>query len=71
MAGILNAFIQTRVQHKNDVDIIKIIGALLDILIQIAPYIYEPYVITYCRGIKQLIIQYQNAIYVTMMASIL
>ena len=44
---------------------------LVDILLDIALDIYGPYVITDRKGIKKLIIQYQNSIYGTMTASLL
>ena len=71
MVDIPNEFIQTRVQHKKYIAIIKIRGVLVDTLLENFPYIYEPYVTTYCKGVKQLIVQYQNAIYKTMIAIIL
>ena len=39
---ILNAFIQLCVQHKKDISIINIRGVIVDILPEIAPYIYDP-----------------------------
>ena len=68
---IPNAFIQTRVKHEKDMAIIKIRGILVDILIAIAPDIYKPYVTVDKKGVKQLIVQCQNAIYGTMIASLL
>ena len=51
--------------------IINIRGVLVDILLEIALDIYRPYVITNCKGVKQLIVQFQNTIYVTMTTSLL
>ena len=51
--------------------IIKIRGVLVDILLEIAPGVYEPYFITDSKDIKQLIAQCQNSIYVTMKTSLL
>ena len=62
---IPNAFIHTHVQHKKDMDIINIRGVLVHILLEIAPDIYESYVTTYCKGLKQIVVQFQNAIYGT------
>ena len=67
----MNAFIQARVQHKKDMAIINIIGVLLDILLGISPDIYDPYFITDRKGVKKLVVQCQNAIYGTMMSSML
>ena len=46
--------------------IIKIREFLLDILLEIAPDIYGPYVITDHKGVNQMIVQCQNSIYSTM-----
>ena len=51
--------------------IINIRGILADMLLKIAPYVYGPYVTTYRKGIKQLITQCINAIYGTMVVSLL
>jgi hypothetical protein len=68
---IPNPFIQTRVEDEEDMAIIKIRGVLLDILVQIAPNIYKSYVTTNKKGMKQLLVQGQNALYGTMVASLL
>ena len=57
-----NTFIQTRVQHKKDMSIINIIGVLVHILLVIAPDIYDPYVTTDFKGVKQLVLQFQDFI---------
>jgi hypothetical protein len=51
--------------------IIKIRGVLVDILIQIAPDLYKSYVMTDQKGMKQLLVQCQNVLYGTMVASLL
>jgi hypothetical protein len=70
VVDIPNAFIQTRVEKKEDMVFIKLRGVLVDILVEIAPE-YGPYVTTDKKGVKQLIVQCQNAIYGTMVASLL
>ena len=50
-----NAFIQTRIEYENDMTFIKIRLVLVDIILEIAPYIYGPYVITDRKVIKKLI----------------
>ena len=60
-----------RVQNKKDTTIINIRGVLVDIILEIAPDIYDPYVTTDRKGVKQLVVQCQNTIYGTMMVSIL
>jgi hypothetical protein len=68
---IPNAFIQTQVEDKGDMAIIKIRGVLVDILVKIAPDVYKSYVMTDKKGTKQLLVQCQNALYGTMVASLL
>ena len=66
-----SAFIQTRVEKEDDMAIIKLRGVLVDILLEIAPGVYDPYVTVDKKGVKQLIVQCLNAIYGTMVASLL
>jgi hypothetical protein len=44
VVDIPNVFVQTRVENENDMAFIKIRGILVDILVEIAPYVYKPYV---------------------------
>ena len=71
VVDIPNAFIQTRIEDEEDMAIIKIRGVLVDMLTDIAPDVYKPYVTMDKKGIKQLVVQCQNAIYGTMVASLL
>ena len=50
---------------------IKIRGFLVDILAEIAPDVYKLHVTTKKKGVKQLLVQCQNALYGTMVASLL
>jgi hypothetical protein len=50
---------------------IKLCGVLVDILMDIAPGVYKPYVTKDKKGVKQVIVQCQNALYGTMVASLL
>jgi len=68
---IPNAFIQTRIEDKKDMVLMKIRGFLVDMLVDIAPDVYGPYVTTDKRGIKSLTVRCLNAIYGTMVASLL
>ena len=68
---IPNAFIQTRVEDEADMAIIKIRGILVNILVEIAPNVYKDYVYYNKKGVKQLLVQCQNAIYRMMVASLL
>jgi hypothetical protein len=51
--------------------IIKICGVLVDILVEIAPDAYKSYATTDKKEVKQLLVQCQNALYGTMVASLL
>jgi hypothetical protein len=68
---IPNAFVQTRVENEKDMAFIKIRGVLVDILVEIAPYVYKSYVSRDKKGMKQLLVQCQNALYGTMVANLL
>jgi hypothetical protein len=68
---IPNAFIQTRIEDEKDMAFIKLRGVLVDILVKIAPDVYESYVTVDKKGQKQLLVQCQNALYGTMVASLL
>ena len=68
---IPNAFIQTRFEDEKDIAFINICGVLVDILVEIAPDVYKLHVITGKKGVKQLLVKCQNALYVTMVASLL
>jgi hypothetical protein len=50
---------------------IKIRGILVDILVEINPDVYKSYVSKDKKGLKQLLVQCQNALYGTMVASLL
>jgi hypothetical protein len=69
--NIPNAFIQTQVEDEGEMAIIKIRGGLKDILVQLAPNNYKSYITTDKKGTKQLLVQCQNALYGTMVASLL
>jgi hypothetical protein len=71
LSHIPNTFIQMQVEDEEDMAIIKICAILVDILVQIAPNIYKSYVMTDKKGMKQLLVQCQNALYGTMVASLL
>jgi hypothetical protein len=68
---IPNAFIQMWVKDEEHMAIIKILRVFVDILIQIAPNVYKSYVMTDKKGMKQLLVQCQNALYGTMVANLL
>ena len=71
MVDIPNAFIQTKIEDEADMAIIKLRGVLVDMLLDIAPAVYQSFVTNDKAGSKQLIVQCKNAIYGTMVASLL
>jgi hypothetical protein len=71
VVDIPNAFVQTRMENEKDMAFIKIRGILVDILVEIAPEAYKSYVSQDKKGNKQLLVQFQNALYGTMVASLL
>jgi hypothetical protein len=68
---IPNAFIQTCVEDEKDMAVIKIRGVLVDVLVEIAPGVYKKYAMKDKKGVSQLLVQCQNALYGTMVASLL
>jgi hypothetical protein len=71
VVDVPNAFIQTKIEDEKNMAFIKIRGDLVDILVEIAPDVYGPYVTVDKKGAKQLLVQCQNALYGTMVASLL
>jgi hypothetical protein len=71
VVDIPNAFVQTRVENKKDMAFIKIRGILVDILVEIATEAYKSYVSQDKKGNEQLLVQCQNALYGTMVSSLL
>jgi hypothetical protein len=71
VVDIPNVFVQTRVENEKDMAFIKIRGILVDILVEISPEAYKSYVSQDNKGKKQLLVQCQNALYRTMVASLL
>jgi hypothetical protein len=59
------------VENEKDMAFIKIRGILVDILVEIAPEAYKYYVSKDKKGNKQLLVQFQNTLYGTMVASLL
>ncbi len=68
---IPNACIQTCVVDEKDMAFIKIRGVLVDILVELAPDVYKAYVTKDKKGVEQLLVRCQNALYGTMVASLL
>ena len=68
---IPNAFIQTRVEDEKDQCVIRLCGVLVDMLEDIAPRVYTPFVTRNKNGVKSVLVQCLNAIYGAMIASLL
>ena len=68
---IPNAFIQMQVEDEKDMEFINICGVLVDILVEISPDVYKLHVTTKKKGVKQLLVQCHNALYGTMVASLI
>jgi hypothetical protein len=71
VVDISNAFVRTHVENKKNMAFIKISGVLVDILVERAPDVYKSYVPRDKKGMNQLLVQFQNALYGTMVASLL
>jgi len=73
VVDIPNAFAQTVVsdEDKEHRVIVRIRGPLVDILVSLAPELYEPYVTTNTKGQQVLIVECLNAVYGTMVAALL
>jgi hypothetical protein len=68
---IPNVLIQTVVEDDEDKVVMRIRGHMVDVLVKVAPKVYGPYVSTNKQGRKQLLVECLNAIYKTMVASLL
>ena len=71
IVDIPNAFVQTEVADKKKRVIVCICGILADFLVKMAPDVYKDYVKVNNKGEKQILIECLNALYGTMMASLL
>jgi hypothetical protein len=71
IVDIPSAFIQTEVTDKNRRVIASIRGMLVEILVKIAPDVYKDYVRVNKKGELQILVECLNALYGTMMASML
>jgi hypothetical protein len=71
VVDIPNAFVQTQVENEKDMALINIRGILVDILVEISPDVYTSYVSKDKKWSKQLLVQCQNSLYGTMVASLL
>jgi hypothetical protein len=59
------------VENEKDMAFIKIRRVMVDILVEIAPAVYKPFISRNKKGVKQLMVKYQNTLYGTMVASLL
>jgi hypothetical protein len=63
---IPNALVQTRVDNEKVMAFVNILKIMVDILGEIAPDVYKPYVTKEKKGTKKLLVQCQNTLYITM-----
>ena len=68
IVDIPNAFIQMRVENKQDRVILQISGKVVEWLVTIAPDVYKEYVVLGKRDIPHLLVECHNTIYGTMVA---
>jgi hypothetical protein len=71
IVDIPNAFIQAVVEDDEDKVVMRIRGHMVDVLVKVAPKVYDPYVLTDKQGGEQLLVKCLNAIYGMMVASLL
>jgi hypothetical protein len=71
IVDILNAFFQMVMEDNEDKVVMRIRGHMVDVLVKVAPKVYGPYVSTNKQGRKQLLVEFLNAIYRMMVASLL
>jgi hypothetical protein len=64
---IPNAFVQTCIEDEKDMAIIRIRGVLVDLLVEIAPDAYKPYVYKDRKGGNQLLVKCKNALYASLL----
>ena len=68
---IPNALFQTEVADVNKRVTVVICSMLVEILVKIAPDVYKDYITVNNKGEKQILVECINALYGTMMASLL
>jgi hypothetical protein len=71
IVDIPNAYIQMVVEDDEDKVVMRIRGHMVDVLVKVVPGVHGPYVTTNKQGRKQLFVECLNAIYGTMVASLL
>ena len=71
--NIPNAFFQTVITNADAQHciIVRLRGALVGMLVEIAPKVYSPYVTTNKKGKKVLLVQCMNALFGSMVASLM
>ena len=68
---IPNAFVQTVIEEEKDKFIMRLHGDVVDILCKLAPTVYAQFITMDKRGSKQLLVNCLNALYGSMVASLL
>ena len=71
MIDIPNEFIQTVIEEEKDKFIVQLCNEVVDILCKLVPEVYGPFVMMDKQGNKQLLVKCLNALYGSMVASLL
>jgi hypothetical protein len=71
IVDVPSTFIQTVVEDNEGKVVMRIRGHMVDVLVKVAPKVHGPYVSTDKQGRSQLLVECLNAIYGTMVASLL
>jgi hypothetical protein len=71
LVDIPNEFLQMRVENEKDMAFVKILGILVEILVEISPDVYKPYITNNKKGTKDLLVQFQNVRYGTLVARLM
>ena len=71
IVDIPNAFFQTVIEDDDDKVVMRVRGCMVNVLVKVAPKVYGPYVSIDKQGRKQLLAECLNAIYRTMVVSLL
>ena len=71
IVNILNAFVTTRIEKKDDIATIRLWGKLAELMVVTAPEIYKKYVTFNSKGELVLYVESLNALYGIMKAALL
>ena len=68
---IPNAFVNTRIENKKDIVIVRLRGKLAELMVATAPEIYKKYVSVNCKGELVLYVEALNTLYGIMKSALL